>query len=77
MAEKFYGDRACIRVLKILCTDCSEPIPDSALDRLFSEEEISLNCKACGAYIVIILSDIDALCDSLVRNLEEQEQLAN
>jgi RNase P subunit RPR2 len=61
-----YGDHVKVKILRILCSECGQPIPDESLDRLADEEKLSLHCKACGNLIVIILSDVDAFCDNLI-----------
>jgi endogenous inhibitor of DNA gyrase (YacG/DUF329 family) len=59
------SDEVTVKILRILCPECAQPVPDESLERLESEEKISLHCSACGNLIVIKLSDVDAFCDSL------------
>lgn len=59
-------DQVTVKVLRILCSECGQAVPDESLDRLATEEKISLNCSACGNLIVITLSDVDAFCDNLI-----------
>jgi hypothetical protein len=37
-----------LRVLRVICSECGQAVPDKVLERLITEEEITVNCSACG-----------------------------
>ena len=59
------SDQVTVKVLRILCSECGQAVPNESLERLADEEKLSMHCRACGNLIVITLCDVDLFCDQL------------
>ena len=50
-----------VSILRVICSDCGQAVPDETFERLETETEITHHCSACGNPIVISLWSLVSL----------------